>query len=104
MVHKRLYVLSAVFTPLRSLRLCVIIFLLKVRPEGADGQDRQSIQGHQGGLGTSSWTDGFGTVPTTGSVQFGNDMEAYTSTNAETIRFNNGVFEGCDGTAWERSS
>jgi len=69
-------------------------------PAGADGL---SIQGPQGEPGTSRWTDGFETVSTTGSVQIGNDTAACTDGtdgNAGTIRFNNGTFEGCDGTAW----
>ncbi len=68
--------------------------------KGDKGDKGESIQGPQGEPGTSSWSDGFETVSTTGSVQIGNDTSECTAANAGTIRFNNGTFEGCDGTAW----
>ncbi|MCP4252684.1 MAG: hypothetical protein GY775_04615 [Candidatus Scalindua sp.] len=68
--------------------------------KGDTGANGLSIQGPKGDPGTSSWTDGFETVSTTGSVQIGNDTTDCTSANAGTIRFNGTIFEGCDGTAW----
>ncbi len=56
--------------------------------DGANGADGVSIQGPQGEPGTSSWTDGFETVTTTGSVQVGNDTADCTSANEGAIRFN----------------
>ncbi len=70
-------------------------------PAGADGADGESIQGPQGEPGTSSWSDGFETVSTFGSVQIGNDTADCTVTNAGTLRFNGSEFEACDGTAWK---
>ena len=35
-----------------------------------------------------------------GAVKVGNDATSCTSANAGAIRFNNGTFEGCDGTVW----
>ncbi len=75
--------------------------------DGQDGADGLSIQGPQGEPGTSSWTDGFETVSTTGSVQIGSGSlhvkDSCRATNEGTIRFNTTtkIFEGCTGTTWE---
>lgn len=72
---------------------------------GSQGPQGDSIQGPQGEPGTSSWTDGFETVTTFGSVQIGSGPVAdvyddCTSANAGTIRFTGTAFEACDGTVW----
>ncbi len=71
--------------------------------KGDTGANGLSIQGPKGDPGTSSWTDGFETVSTTGSVQIGNDTAVCTVAKERTIRFNTvtKMFEGCTGTAWE---
>ncbi|MCP4001404.1 MAG: DUF1566 domain-containing protein [Gammaproteobacteria bacterium] len=73
-------------------------------PAGNDGA--AGAQGPQGDPGTRSWTDGYETVSTAGSVQIGSDTADGTdncnAANEGTIRFNTTTraFEGCNGIEW----
>ncbi len=73
--------------------------------QGDQGDKGDTVQGPQGEPGTSSWTDGFETVSTTGSVQIGSNTADGTDdcneANAGTIRFTGTTFLACDGTVWK---